>query len=108
MISSSQAFWSGAFVFLAGALLGGLFFRWKQRKLHASRVAEEKSLQEKAQREAEATLREARLAANEEGLKLREQTEKSFTTRRRELSDLDQRLSARESVINSRWTALVH
>jgi len=107
MISSSQAFWSGAFVFLAGALLGGLFFRWKQRKLHAARVAEEKSLQEKVRREAEATLREARLAANEEALKLREQTEKSFTTRRRELSDLEQRLAERESLINRQLEGLV-
>src|SRR5213083_2942034 len=95
MISSSQAFWGGAFLFLAGALLGGLFFRWKQRKLHAARVAEEKSLQEKVRREAEATLREARLAANEEALKLREQTEKSFTTRRRELSEGFLRLLAK-------------
>ena len=107
MISSSQAFWGGAFVFLAGALLGGLFFRWKQRKLHASRVAEEKSLQENVRREAEATLREARLAANEEALKLREQTEKSFTTRRRELSDLEQRLAERESLINRQLEGLV-
>src|SRR6266404_5348270 len=107
MISLSQAFWGGAFVFLAGALLGGLFFRWKQRKLHASRVEEEKSLQEKVRREAEATLREARLAANEEALKLREQTEKSFTTRRRELSDLEQRLAERESLINRQLEGLV-
>src|SRR5213593_982993 len=107
MISSSQAFWGGAFVFLAGALLGGLFFRWKQRKLHAARVAEENSLQEKVRREAEATLREARLAANEEALKLREQTEKSFTTRRRELSDLEQRLAERESLINRQLEGLV-
>jgi len=107
MISSSQAFWGGAFVFLAGALLGGLFFRWKQRKLHAARVAEEKSLQEKVRREAEATLREARLAANEEALKLREQTEKSLTTRRRELSDLEQRLAERESLINRQLEGLV-
>ena len=107
MILSLQAFWGGAFVFLAGALLGGLFFRWKQRKLHAARVAEEKSLQEKVTREADATLREARLAANEEALKLREQTEKSFTTRRRELSDLEQRLAERESLINRQLEGLV-
>jgi ribonuclease Y len=107
MISSSQAFWGGAFVLLAGALVGGLFFRWKQRKLHAALLAQEKALQEKARREAEATLREARLAANEEALKLREQTEKSFTTRRRELSDLEQRLAERESLINRQLEGLV-
>src|SRR5436190_13362249 len=107
MILSLQAFWGGAFVFFAGALLGGLFFRWKQRKLHASRVAEENALQEKARREAEATLREARLAANEEALKLREQTEKSLTTRRRELSDMEQRLAERESLINRQLEGLV-
>src|SRR6185295_6769495 len=69
--------------------------------------AEEALLQEKARREAEATLREARLAANEEALKLREQTEKSFTTRRRELSDLEQRLAERESLINRQLEGLV-
>jgi len=107
MISSSQAFWGGAFVFLAGALFGGLFLLWKQRKLRAARAAEENALQEKVRREAEATLREARLAANEEALKLREQTEKSFTTRRRELSDLEQRLAERESLINRQLEGLV-
>src|SRR2546427_10661089 len=107
MIWASRACWGAAFVFLGGAVLGGLFFRWKQRKLHAARVAEEKSLQEKARREAEDTLREARLAANEEALKLREQTEKSFTSRRRELSDLEQRLAERESLINRQLEGLV-
>jgi ribonuclease Y len=107
MISSSQAIWCAAFVLLAGALLGGFFFRWKQRKLHALRLAEEALLQEKARREAEATLREARLAANEEALKLREQMEKSFATRRRELSDLEQRLADRESLINRQLEGLV-
>src|SRR5207244_777965 len=68
MISSSQAFWGGAFVFLAGALLGGLFFRWKQRKLHASRVAEEKSLQEKVRRENELRNRQETLEGKEAAL----------------------------------------
>src|SRR5881394_2699107 len=108
MISSSQALWGGAFVFLAGALLGALSFRWNQRKLRASLAAEEKSLQEKTRRDAEATLREARLAANEEALKLREQTEKSFGTRRRELTDLEQRLAERETLINRQLEGLVH
>src|ERR1051325_2176641 len=107
MILSSQALWSSAFAFLAGVLLGGLLFRWKQRKLDATRAAEEESFKEKARREAEATLREARLAANEEALKLREQTEKSLTTRRRELSDLEQRLADRESLINRQLEGLV-
>jgi len=107
MISWSQAIWCGAFVLLAGALLGGFLFRWKQRKLQALRVAEEALLQEKARREAESALREARLAANEEALKLREQMEKSFATRRRELSDLEQRLAERESLINRQLEGLV-
>src|SRR6266480_3554148 len=107
MILSAQAVWGGAFVFLTGALLGGLFFLWKQRKLHASLIAEEKLLQEKVRREAEAIMREARLAANEEALKLREQTEKSFGTRRRELTDLEQRLAERESLINRQLEGVV-
>src|SRR5256886_14956956 len=107
MMLAAQLFWEGALFLTAGVLLGYWFFWWKQRKLRAIRVAEEKSLLESTHREAEAIMREVRLAANEEALKLREQTEKSFGTRRRELTDLEQRLAERESLINRQLEGLV-
>ena len=106
MILAAPLFW-GAPLFVAGVMLGYGFFYWKQRKFRAERAAEGKLLLENAQREVEAILREARLAANEEALKLREQTEKSFGTRRRELTDLEQRLADRESLINRQLEGLV-
>src|SRR6266702_84519 len=107
MMWAAPLCWEGASLFLAGLLLGYCFFHFKQRRLNAKRAAEDKALAENARREAEAILREARLAANEEALKLREQTEKSFGTRRRELSDLEQRLAERESLINRQLEGVV-
>ena len=62
MMLAAQLFWEGALFLTAGVVLGYWFFRWKQRKHCATRVAEEKSLLESAHREVEAILREARLA----------------------------------------------
>src|SRR6266536_5628027 len=104
---AAQLIWEGASLLLAGVVLGYGIFLWRQRRLNAAHAAKEKLLLENAQREAEAVLREARLAANEEALKLREQTEKSFGTRRRELSDLEQRLADRETLINRQLEGLV-
>src|SRR5437867_5160353 len=107
MSLAAQLFWEGASLLLAGVALGYWIFRWRQRRLDTAHAAKEKLLLENAQREAEAVLREARLAANEEALKLREQTEKSFSTRRRELGDLEQRLADRETLINRQLEGLV-
>src|SRR5256885_9083577 len=107
MMLAAQLFWEGALFLTAGVVLGYWFFRWKRRKLRATRVAEEKSVLESAHREVETILREARLAANEEALKLREQTEKSFGTRRREPTDFEQRLAEREPLINRQLEGLV-
>ena len=107
MMLAAKLFWEGALLLVAGVLLGYSFFRLKERKLQAARAADEQSLLDSARREAEAVLREARLAANEEALKLREQAEKAFGTRRRELTDLEQRLSERESLINRQLEGLV-
>src|ERR1044071_2554968 len=104
---AAQLFWEGAGLLLAGIVLGYGIFRWRQRRLKTADAAKEKLLLENPQREAEAVLREARLAANEEALKLREQAEKSFGTRRRELTDMEQRLADRESLINRQLEGLV-
>lgn len=107
MMLAAQSIWVSALFLLGGAGLGYGIHSWKQRKSRTHRAAEEKALLENARREAEAVLREARLAANEEALKLREQAEKSLGTRRRELTDLEQRLADRESLINRQLEGLV-
>ena len=88
-------------------MLGYFFSRWKEQRQRIQREADQKSAFENTRREAEAVLREARLAANEEALKLREQAEKSFSARRRELIDLEQRLAERETLINRQLEGLV-
>ena len=62
---------------------------------------------EKAQRDAESIVRDARLAANEEALKLREQTEQSFAARRQKRAELERRLSERETLINAQLEKIV-
>jgi len=107
MILLAQFFWQGVFCLLGGALLGYVWFQWRERKQRRVRAAEEQCAIDHARRESEAILREARLAANEEALKLREQAEKSLGARRRELTDLEQRLAERESLINRQLERLV-
>src|SRR5947207_4334955 len=107
MMLASQLFWEGALFLTAGIVLGYWFFRWRQRKLCATRVAEQEALLDRTDRAAVGMMREPRLDANEEALKLREQTEKSFGTRRRELTDLEQRLAERESLINRQLEGVV-
>jgi ribonuclease Y len=107
MILLAQFLWSGAIFLLAGAFLGFWLFRWKERNRRIARASEQDSIFDNAHREADAILREARLAGNEEALKLREQAEKALNTRRRELNDLEQRLAERESLINRQLEGLI-
>ena len=64
--------YESAGVFVAGAAIGLLLWRWIDRAGRAAQVLKSKSLLENARREAETVLRDARLAANNEALKLRE------------------------------------
>ncbi len=66
-----------------------------------------RSLLDNARRDAEAAVRDARLAANEEMLKLRQQTEKSFDARRQEQAELERRLGEREALINDQLSGVV-
>ncbi len=107
-----MSFWSnhyleGALVLAAGAFVGYWSFRWKERQARAALKKQTEATLEEARREAEAVVREGRLAANEEAAKLRDQTEKSFSARRRELSDSEQRLAQREGLINQQLEGLV-
>src|SRR5437868_8770312 len=97
----------GAVLLAAGAVLCYFLLWWKERSLKKARILETETLQEKARREAENIIRDARLAANEEALKLREQIEQSFTARRLERAELERRLSEREGLINSQLERMV-
>jgi ribonuclease Y len=107
MILLAQLSWDGAGLLLTGALFGIGIFYWLERSQRSARGAERKSILETAQREAEALVREARVAANEEALKIREQAEKLLNSRRREITDLEQRLAEREILINRQLEGLV-
>jgi ribonuclease Y len=84
---------AGAVILLAGILLGFGIWRHRERSFQAAAGREKTSLLDNARREAEAIVREARLAANEEALQLRSATE--------------QRLGEREALVNRQLENLV-
>ena len=87
-------------LFIGGATLCYLLLWWKDRNIRKAQSVEVQSVVEKAQSDAEAIIRDARLIANEEALKIREQTEQSFAARRQERLALEERLAEPESLIN--------
>lgn len=97
----------GAGLFLAGMALCYLVLWWKDRETRKSQSLAARSVLEKAKAEAEAIIRDARLAANEEALKIREQTEQSFAARRQERAESERRLGERESLINAQLEKVV-
>ncbi len=101
MIWLANIFAEGAGFAVAGALLCFLWMWWKDRNLKKSQSLAAQSILDKSRQDAEAIVRDARLAANEEALKIREQTEQSFAARRQERAELEQRLGERETLINS-------
>jgi ribonuclease Y len=84
---------AGAIILLAGILLGFWIWRHRERSFLAAAGREKTALLDNARREAEAIVREARLAANEEALQLRAATE--------------QRLNEREALVNRQLENLV-
>src|SRR5438132_7899271 len=86
--------------FFGGMLVAWWFLRWKETQLQNERKRQGEALIEEARREADATLRTARLAANEEALALRERAESALSQRRDDLRQLEERLGQRESLIN--------
>ena len=68
----SNSYVTGGLGLVVGALLVFVFLRWKEQTLRAARALEAQTLLDHARREAESTLREAKLHASEEALKLRQ------------------------------------
>ena len=107
MIFSVNSFIAGAAIFTAGATLGYLLIRWRERHLRAARSARERDSLDSARREAENVVREARLAANEESLRLREQADQLLAAHRKEIQTSDLRLNERESLVNRQLEKLM-
>ncbi len=101
MILLANIIMQSAGYFLAGAVLCYLLIWWRQASAKKAEAIQAQTILENARRDAEALVREARLAANEEALKIREQTEQSFVARRQERAELERRLSERETLINT-------
>jgi ribonucrease Y len=97
----------GLALLLLGALLGYWLFRWKDHSWAALLAEKERTLLADAHREAEAILRNARLAAQDEAQTLRQQSEERFAERQKELDDLTRRLNQREGLINQQLEGLV-
>src|SRR5947207_2873647 len=96
-----------AIFLVSGVVLCYLLLWWKDRSLKKVKALEAEALAAKAHSETEMIRRDARLAANEEALKLRAQIEQSFAARRAERAELEQRLSERETLINSQLQRIV-
>jgi ribonuclease Y len=84
---------AGAIILFGGILLGFWICRLRERTLSAAMARERTVVLDTARKEAEAIVRDARLAANEEALKLRAETE--------------QRLGEREGLVNRQLENLV-
>jgi ribonuclease Y len=108
MMLLAQFFWDGAVCLLVGAGLGYWLFVWKGRNEQLSHAARQAAALEQARQQAEAIIREARLAANEKALQLREEVEKADQSQRRELGELERRLGERETLVNRQLEGLCH
>ena len=93
-------FSEAAWVLLGGAF-GYAYVRYKER-VRRREISELRAAEiEAGKREAEALLREARVAANEEAIKLRSQAELAYVTRQQEVAAAEQRLAQRETLITT-------
>ena len=93
--------------FIAGGLLCFFLLRLKDQKARELQASLAQSAMEKAKRDAENLIRDARLIANEEALNIRAETEKSFAARRQERSEQERRLAERESLLNAQLEKIV-
>jgi ribonuclease Y len=107
MILLANIFAEGAGFLAAGAVLCYLLLALKDRNARRRESEAAQSAMEKARRDAEAIVRDARLTANEEALKLRLETEQAFAARRLERAESERRLGERELLINAQLEKVV-
>ena len=92
---------------LSGAVGCYLLLKWRKRLANKEDGAQASAIVEKAQRDAEIILRDARLAASQEALKSHELAEQASAARRAERLELERRLAEREALINSQLERVV-
>lgn len=90
-----------------GGVAGILTWAWRCREREKARARDRAAQVEDARREAEAVLREARLAAHEEAIRLRHEAEEVLAARRLECDGWQQRLTQREHLVNQQLAGLV-
>lgn len=100
--------WAQAGLGLAvGAVVGMVLWRWQARAREKALRLDHATRLEDARREAEAIVREARLASQEEAVRLRQQADEALALRRRECDEWQQRLTERERLVNLQLSGLV-
>lgn len=92
---------------IGGAALGYFLTRLKDKNLQTQVEAQTKAKLDNADRQAENTIREAKLQASEEAQKIRRETEESFAVRRKELEDADEQRAKREALLNQQMEGMV-
>jgi ribonuclease Y len=102
-----QIITGGVIFFIVGMGLGAWLLRWRERTIRAGHEHEANGILEKSRGEAEALLRNARLAANEEALKVRKEAEELAAARVKEQAAAEQRLATREDLVNRQLENLV-
>ena len=81
MTSPTDFIIAGAIILCGGILLGFWICRLRERMLSSAMARERTAALDSARKEAEAIVRDARLAANEEALKVRAETEQRLGER---------------------------
>ena len=100
-------FTESAVWFIAGVVVCLAWLRLKERASRQEQARAAGSLLEQSRREAEAVVRDARLAASEEALKLRQQAEQTLAARQAERGEVERRLAEREQLVNAQLEGLM-
>ena len=100
MILLASVEWTVAGLCLAGGLFGGfLLWRGFDRRARRAFAAHERELMERARREAESVVREARVAAEEQNLQRRRELEEEWRRRRAEVESAEARVAQGEAML---------
>jgi ribonucrease Y len=102
----AQFLWDGALFLLVGAGVGFWLSHWLARNQRRAQETQANTRREAAQREADALLREARLAANEQALSIRQKVEQSLAERQGDIQRRDEQARERERLINAQLEGL--
>ncbi len=86
---------------LSGAVICYVLLKWRKHQAKQAEASRQEAGVDKARKEAEAIVRDARLTASQEALKAHEQFEQAMASRRAERLELERRLAEREGLINS-------